>query len=137
MEDITKESFKNMSSEELKSLIQNGLLNTRKKAYVYDTNNFGTDFGIELKVDFEESDKTQPVADGNLRIVAAPQLTNPAIPMGTVLSGGQPVRSSNGSMVGSPTQNPALKAPAGGKGANATPQSAIAQLTGMKGIGGK
>ena len=70
MEDITKESFKNMSSEELKSLIQNGLLNTRKKAYVYDTNNFGTDFGIELKVDFEESDKTQPVADGTLRIVA-------------------------------------------------------------------
>ena len=75
--------------------------------------------------------------NGNLRIVAAPQLTNPAIPMGTVLSGGQPVRASNGSMVGSPTQNPALKAPAGGKGANATPQSAIAQLTGMKGIGGK
>ena len=70
MEDVTKESFKNMSSEELKSLIQNGLLNTRKKAYVYDTNNFETDFGIELKVEFEESDKTQPVADGNLRIVA-------------------------------------------------------------------
>lgn len=70
MEDITKESFKNMSSEELKVFIHNGLLNTRKKAYVYDVNNFSTDTGIELNVNFKESDKTPPVADGDLRIVS-------------------------------------------------------------------
>ena len=70
MEDISKESFKNMSAEELKLLIHKGLLNTRKKAYVYDANNFGTDTGIELNVDFKESDNTEPVTDGNLRIVA-------------------------------------------------------------------
>ena len=40
MEDISKESFKKMSAEELKLLIYKGLLNTRKKAYVYDANNF-------------------------------------------------------------------------------------------------
>ena len=76
--------------------------------------------------------------NGQLVINANPHLANPAIPMGTVLGGnGQPVLSSNGSMIGSPTQNPAYKAPAGGKGANATPQSAIDQLTGIKGFGGK
>ena len=63
---------------------------------------------------------------------------NPAPPVGTVLSSnGQPVTTASGSMIGAPTQNPASKAPAGGKGANATPQSAIAQLTGMKELGGK
>jgi len=76
--------------------------------------------------------------NGKMVITMSPHLQNPAIPMGTVISGnGQPVVSGNGSMVGSPTQNPAYKAPAGGKGANATPQSAIDQLTGVKGFGGK
>ena len=50
---------------------------------------------------------------------------------------GNPVRSGNNNVIGLPTQNPAFKAPAGGKGANATPQSAIDQLTGIKGFGGK
>jgi hypothetical protein len=76
--------------------------------------------------------------NGQLVINANPHLANPAIPMGTVLGGnGQPVLSSNGSMIGSPTQNPAYKAPAGGKGSNATAQSAMDQLTGIKGFGGK
>jgi len=76
--------------------------------------------------------------NGKMVITMSPHLQNPAIPMGTVISGnGQPIVSSNGSMVGSPTQNPAYKAPAGGKGANATPQSAVDQLTGVKGFGGK
>ena len=76
--------------------------------------------------------------NGQLVINANPHLANPAIPMGTVLDGnGQPVLSSNGSMIGSPTQNPAYKAPAGGKGSNATAQSAMDQLTGIKGFGGK
>jgi hypothetical protein len=50
---------------------------------------------------------------------------------------GKPVRSGNKNVIGLPTQNPAYQAPAGGKGANATPQSAIDQLTGIKGFGGK
>ena len=50
---------------------------------------------------------------------------------------GNPVTSGNGNIIGLPTQNPAFKAPAGGKGSNATPQSAVEQLTGIKGIGGK
>jgi len=50
---------------------------------------------------------------------------------------GRPVRSGNKSVIGLPTQNAAYAAPAGGKGANATPQSAIDQLTGIKGFGGK
>ena len=76
--------------------------------------------------------------NGQLVINANPHLANPAIPMGTIIDGnGQPVLSGNRSMIGSPTQNPAYKAPAGGKGANATPQSAIDQLTGIKGFGGK
>jgi len=50
---------------------------------------------------------------------------------------GRPVRSGNKSVMGLPTQNAAYQAPAGGKGANATPQSAIDQLTGIKGFGGK
>jgi len=50
---------------------------------------------------------------------------------------GRPVTSGNGNAIGLPTQKPAYKAPAGGKGANATPQSAIDQLTGVKGFGGK
>jgi len=50
---------------------------------------------------------------------------------------GRPVTSGNGNAIGLPTQNPAYKAPAGGKGANATPQSAVDQLTGVKGFGGK
>ena len=50
---------------------------------------------------------------------------------------GNPVKSGNGNVIGLPTQNPAYRAPAGGKGANATPQSAIDQLTGVKGFGGK
>ena len=91
----------------------------------------------QLNLDKKSGENYHFDRNGQLVIDANPHLANPAIPMGTVLSGGQPVRASNGSMVGSPTQNPALKAPAGGKGANATPQSAIAQLTGMKGIGGK
>jgi GH24 family phage-related lysozyme (muramidase) len=91
----------------------------------------------QLNLDKRSGENYHFDRNGQLVIDANPHLANPAIPMGTVLSGGQPVRASNGSMVGSPTQNPALKAPAGGKGANATPQSAIAQLTGMKGIGGK
>jgi len=59
--------------------------------------------------------------------------------MGGVLrdSAGNPVKSGNGNPIGLPTQNPAFKAPAGGKGANATPQSAIQQLTGIQGTGGK
>jgi hypothetical protein len=57
---------------------------------------------------------------------------------GTVVSqSGNPVRSGNNNVIGLPTQNPAYQAPAGGKGANATPQSAIDQLTGIKGFGGK
>jgi GH24 family phage-related lysozyme (muramidase) len=76
--------------------------------------------------------------NGQLVINANPHLANPAIPMGTVLDGNrQPVLSSNGSMIGLPTQNPAYKAPAGGKGSNATAQSAMDQLTGIKGFGGK
>tara|TARA_R110002153_G_scaffold1480_1_gene7629 strand:+ start:1298 stop:2125 length:828 start_codon:yes stop_codon:yes gene_type:complete len=50
------------------------------------------------------------------------------------------VRDGDGNMIKGislPTQNPNYKAPAGGKGANATPQSAIDQLTGIKGFGGK
>mgnify|MGYP003642772771 CR=1 FL=1 len=50
---------------------------------------------------------------------------------------GKPVRSGNNNVIGLPTQNAAYAAPAGGKGANATPQSAIDQLTGIKGFGGK
>ena len=57
---------------------------------------------------------------------------------GTVVSqSGKPVRSGNNNVIGLPTQNAAYAAPAGGKGANATPQSAIDQLTGIKGFGGK
>ena len=57
---------------------------------------------------------------------------------GTVVSqSGNPVRSGNNNVIGLPTQNAAYAAPAGGKGANATPQSAIDQLTGIKGFGGK
>ena len=57
---------------------------------------------------------------------------------GTVVDqSGKPVRSGNNNVIGLPTQNAAYAAPAGGKGANATPQSAIDQLTGIKGFGGK
>lgn len=57
---------------------------------------------------------------------------------GTVVSqSGNPVRSGNNNVIGLPTQNASYAAPAGGKGANATPQSAIDQLTGIKGFGGK
>ena len=76
--------------------------------------------------------------NGQLVINANPHLQNPTIPMGTIIDGnGQPVLSGNRSMIGSPTQNPAYKAPAGGKGSNATAQSAMDQLTGIKGFGGK
>ena len=50
---------------------------------------------------------------------------------------GNPVTSGNGNVIGLPTQNPAFKAPAGGKGSNATVQSAVEQLTGVKQTGGK
>ena len=55
---------------------------------------------------------------------------------GTVVDqSGKPVRSGNNNVIGLPTQNAAYAAPAGGKGANATTQSAMDQLTGIKGFG--
>ena len=63
----------------------------------------------------------------------------PAQPQNNILMDqfGRPVTSGNGNAIGLPTQNPAYKEPAGGKGSNATPQSAVDQLTGVKGFGGK
>jgi len=69
-DDITKEVLIKMTSEELKELINTGLINTIKSAYAYDTNNFGTDSGINIKVNYKEADKTEPIASGMLRIVA-------------------------------------------------------------------
>ena len=92
----------------------------------------------QLNLDKKSGENYHYDQNGQLVIDVNPHLANPAIPMGTVLGGnGQPVLSSNGSMIGSPTQNPAYKAPAGGKGSNATAQSAMDQLTGIKGFGGK
>jgi GH24 family phage-related lysozyme (muramidase) len=92
----------------------------------------------QLNLDKRSGENYHFDRNGQLVIDINPHLANPAIPMGTVLGGnGQPVLSSNGSMIGSPTQNPAYKAPAGGKGSNATAQSAMDQLTGIKGFGGK
>ena len=69
-EDITKEVLMKMTPEELKELINTGLINTRKSAYAYDAKNFGTDSGISIKVNYKEADKTEPIAEGMLRIVA-------------------------------------------------------------------
>ena len=92
----------------------------------------------QLNLDKKSGENYHYDQNGQLVIDVNPHLANPAIPMGTVLGGnGQPALSSNGSMIGSPTQNPAYKAPAGGKGSNATAQSAMDQLTGIKGFGGK
>ena len=92
----------------------------------------------QLNLDKRSGENYHFDRNGKLVIDINPHLQNPTIPMGTFLDGnGQPVVSGNGSMIGSPTQNPAYRAPAGGKGANATPQSAIDQLTGVKGFGGK
>jgi len=90
----------------------------------------------------------EPVVSASAGMPEQPALTlaqrgvnpNAVYPLrsGTVVDqNGSPVRSGNRSVVGLPTQNPAYQAPAGGKGANATPQSAIDQLTGIKGFGGK
>ena len=90
----------------------------------------------------QQGPTTAEIAAGAGQYVSSAGREPAAIPIGQqkgilMDSSGNPVVSGSGNPIGLPTQNPALKAPAGGKGANATPQSAIAQLTGMKGIGGK